>query len=84
MLESEAREKWCPFSRVFIRLSPEKAEKSLMPPPIAAASFNRTYRQPGEPLAAPTLCMGRECMAWKISGDNQKGDCRLMDRGADG
>lgn len=53
--EAQAREGWCPFSRVFASLHGDEA--------AAVGSFNRM-----DPMPPQANCMGAGCMAWRWAG----------------
>jgi len=52
MIESEARQKWCPFVRFHVR--PSGVDKSIN---------NRVTGMDDDPLN--TLCIASDCMAWR-------------------
>lgn len=58
LTESQAREKWCPFSRVVEAGGP-----------VGIPAYNRAHHQSNDaPVSYPAggLCLGSKCMAWRF------------------
>ncbi len=88
--EEEARNMWCPFSRVMVSAS------SFTSPASASAGYNRalvsreTVSQErgihrvveNVPIPSGSECIGSRCMAWRTEyGDNFSGRCGLVPEG---
>jgi hypothetical protein len=59
MTEADALTKWCPFSRVIVRL-----DGSTFPPHNRVAALDsKPYDEPDDVPGA--LCIGSACMAWR-------------------
>lgn len=57
MTEDEAKQRWCPFSRV--------ASSTGQSGGMTAESFVPVNRSVGRGRAAEVLCLGSDCMAWR-------------------
>lgn len=68
MRESKAETKWCPFVRVILHKDEWHATNGLT---VDA----------DDGMAPIVTCVGRECMAWRVTGgtvDNTDGCCGLI------
>lgn len=80
----EAKEKWCPFSRVIYNNSgtaattnspPPGTIQVVLPPVSSVATYNR---QGGDNVPWECKCLADKCMAWRtVLADNDDGHCGL-------
>jgi hypothetical protein len=63
MLETEARKKWCPFTRVMTQFT----DKSMAP-----TSGNRLTDNDGPGVVRGSQCIVSKCMAWRADGTAER------------
>ena len=79
MTEAQARERWCPFSRVLV----------CLPMNELGGAVNRfdVDDEAGEDWHRQTRCIANECMAWRwgneprLRGESYRGYCGLAGTG---
>ena len=66
MTKGEAKERWCPFVRVFYMPS----NPGVMPPPAFNRSMSRLADgSMGTDMPPAARCVGAQCMAWRWNDD---------------